>query len=175
MIEVQPHSTPTVEFFQDAFAALSRGDPGVLLSMFHSEVEWHLPGDPQTNPHAGIYIGPEAVEAFLRGLIDATDGTLEMPVHDVLATGYFRGGINGRHSVVLGRAEARRHGKVLSSSDVFVFHIREDPRVGAERLGLICWFPEDQYGADRFWSPEGGATLDATSVPRPECACRQDQ
>jgi len=173
MIGVQTHSTPTVEFFQDAFAALSRGDLGVFRSMFHSDVEWHLPGDPEQNPHAGIYLGPDAVEAFLRGLIDATDGTLEMPVHDVLATGYFQGGINGRHSVVLGRAEARRQGKVLSSSDVFVFHIRDDPAVRAERLGLICWFPEDQYNADHFWSPAGGES-DAASGSRPQCACQQD-
>jgi ketosteroid isomerase-like protein len=150
--ESTKHQELTVDFFKDAFAALSKGDLSVFQSMFHSDVEWHLPGNPEKNPHCAIYCGHDEVTGFLQGLIDASGGTLEMPVHDVLTHGVFRGGLNGRHSVVLARAEARRGDKVLSSSDVIVFHIREDPKVGAERLGLICWFPEDQYGADDFWS-----------------------
>ena len=142
----------SVEFFKDAFGALSKGDLSVFQSMFHTDVEWHLPGDPNKNRHCGIYRGNDEVTGFLTGLIDASADTLEMPVHDVLTHGYFRGGLNGRHSVVLARAEARRGAKVLSSSDVIVFHIREDAHFGAERLGLICWFPEDQYGADDFWA-----------------------
>lgn len=142
----------SVEFFKDAFGALSKGDLSVLSSMFHADIEWHLPGNSEKNPHAGIYRGFDDVTSFLHGLIEASDGTLEMPVHDVLTHGYFRGGLNGRHSVVIARAEARRLGRTLSSSDVIVFHIREDARFAAERLGLICWFPEDQYGADDFWS-----------------------
>jgi ketosteroid isomerase-like protein len=152
MLDQTQHTALTVEFFRDAFGALSRGDLSVFRSMFHQDVEWHLPGDPDKNKHCGIYRGADEVEGFLRGLIDASDGTLEMPVHDVLVRGVFEGGLNGRHSVVLARAEARRGEKVLSSSDVIVFHIREDPRFQAERLGLICWFPEDQYGADNFWA-----------------------
>jgi ketosteroid isomerase-like protein len=143
----------TVEYFRAAFGALSEGDLSVFRSMYHSEIEWHLPGNPDINPHCGIYKGADEVEGFLRGLITASGGTLEMPVHDVLVRGVFTGGLNGRHSVVLARAEARRGENVLSSSDVIVFHIREDPAAdGAERLGLICWFPEDQYGADKFWA-----------------------
>lgn len=143
-----------LDFFHDAFGALSDGDLSVFQSMFHTEIEWHLPGDPARNPHAGIYRGHDDVSGFLQGLMDASEGTLEMPVHDVLLRGYFEGGINGRHSVALARAEARRpRGKVLSSSDVIVFHIRPDEAAGgAERLGLTCWFPEDQYGTDAFWS-----------------------
>ncbi|MGE5828079.1 MAG: nuclear transport factor 2 family protein [Micromonosporaceae bacterium] len=152
MTQMRQHEELTVDFFKDAFGALSRGDLSVFRSMFHHDVEWHLPGDPKKNPHVGIYQGDDEVTAFLQGLIDASGGTLEMPVHDVLTHGYFRGGLNGRHSVVLARSEARRGAKALSSSDVIVFHIREDSRYAAERLGLICWFPEDQYGADDFWA-----------------------
>jgi ketosteroid isomerase-like protein len=152
MTDIRQHEALTVEFFRDAFAALSNGDLSVFRSMFHSDIEWHLPGDPKKNPHCGIYRGEEQVLGFLQGLIDASGSTLDMPVHDVLTHGVFQGGLNGRHSVVLARAEARREGRALSSSDVIVFHIREDARFGAERLGLICWFPEDQYGADDFWS-----------------------
>jgi ketosteroid isomerase-like protein len=171
MIDAEPHTEPTIEFFQDAFAALSRGDLTVFESLFHSDVEWHLPGNPEVNPHAAIYIGPEEVRSFLQRLIDATDGTLEIPVHDVLTTGYFRGGINGRHSVVLARAGAKRNGKELSSSDVIVFHIREDPRFGVERLGLICWFPEDQYSADKFWSETQDESSTQPLKSGPQCAC----
>ncbi len=143
----------SVEFFRAAFGALSKGDPSVIRSMYHHDIEWHLPGNPDINPHCGIYKGADEVESFLKGLIEASSGTLEMPVHDVLTRGVFEGGINGRHSVVIARAEARRGEKVLSSSDVIVFHIRPDADAdGAERLGLICWFPEDQYGADQFWA-----------------------
>jgi ketosteroid isomerase-like protein len=143
----------SVEYFRAAFEALSKGDLSVFRSMYHSEVEWHLPGNPDINSHCAIYKGADEVDSFLQGLIDASSGTLEMPVHDVLLRGVFEGGLNGRHSVVLARAEARRGEKVLSSSDVIVFHIRGDAAAGgAERLGLICWFPEDQYGADQFWA-----------------------
>ena len=139
---------PPESFFREAYEHVSKGDLSVLQSRFHEDVEWHLPGQ---SPLAGIFIGFDEVTAFLQRLIDRTDGTMRWLVHDVMSTpvdAQLRGQVlkNGTHSVVLGRIEARRGEKFLSSSDVFVYHIKDG------KLGLICWFPEDQYGADEFWA-----------------------
>lgn len=81
--------------------------------------------------------GREAIGALVGRLIDASGGTLQIDLHDVLA--------NDEHVVVLQTTRAEREGRRLKDNVVYVFHVADGKIAEA-------WFNGDPRVQDEFWS-----------------------
>ena len=126
---------PNVELLRKGYAAYSSGDIAVLNDLFADDVLWHIAGRSQI---AGDYKGRDAVFGFFGKLMELSDGTTAIDVHDILA--------NDEHGVALVTGTGTRNGKSFSGQDVHTFHFRD---------GKVVEFwdsPLDQYEADDFWS-----------------------
>lgn len=126
---------PNVELLRKGYAAYGSGDVEVLNQLFADDIVWHVAG---RGPLAGVYKGREQVFGFFGKLMELSDGTAKLEVHDVLA--------NDEHGVALVTGSATRNGETFTGPDVHTFHLRG---------GQVVEFwdaPLDQYAADEFWS-----------------------
>jgi len=94
----------------DAFAA---GDFDALRELLSDDVVWHAKG----TPFDGDYVGQDEVFGFFGRLYEATDGTMRIDVHDILA--------NEDHVTALCTTTATRNGITSSQQMVQVFHVRD--------------------------------------------------
>lgn len=125
---------PNESLVRDGYDAFSKGDLDALRELFADGVKWHVPG---RNQLAGDYEGQEAVFGLFAKLVQETEGTFKLEVHDILA--------NDEHAVVLANATAERGGRSLESRDAHVMHIVD---------GKVTEFwnqPSDQHAVDEFW------------------------
>lgn len=126
---------PNVELLRNGYAAYSSGDIEVLNNLFADDILWHVAG---RSPLGGDYKGRDQVFGFFGKLMELSDGTAKIEVHDLLA--------NGDHAVALVTGTATRNGTTFTGPDVHTFHVRD---------GKVVEFwdsPVDQYAADEFWS-----------------------
>jgi ketosteroid isomerase-like protein len=126
---------PNVELLRSGYNAYSTGDMDVLTRLFADEILWHVAG---RSPISGDYKGRDQVFGFFGKLMELSDGTAKIDVHDILA--------NDEHGVALVTGTATRGGRSFEGQDVHTFHIRN---------GQVVEFwdgPLDQYEADEFWS-----------------------
>jgi len=126
---------PNVELLRKGYAAYSSGDIEVLNDLFADDILWHVAG---RSPLAGDYKGRDQVFGFFGKLMELSDGTAKIEVHDLLA--------NDDHAVALVTGTATRNGASFTGQDVHTFHVRD---------GKVVEFwdsPVDQYAADEFWS-----------------------
>jgi ketosteroid isomerase-like protein len=126
---------PNVERLRKGYAAYSSGDMETITELFDENLLWHVAGRSQL---AGDYKGRDQVFGFFGKLMELSDGTSKIEVHDILA--------NDEHGVAIVTGTATRNGKSLSGQDVHTFHLRD---------GKVVEFwdsPLDQYEADEFWS-----------------------
>jgi uncharacterized protein len=126
---------PNVELLRKGYGAYSSGDVGVLNELFADDIQWHVAG---RNQLSGDYKGRDQVFGFFGKIMELSDGTSKLEVHDLLA--------NDEHGVALVTGSATRNGTSFTGHDVHTFHIRN---------GQVVEFwdsPLDQYGADEFWS-----------------------
>ena len=126
---------PNVELVRKGYDAYINGDMDFINEVFADDIVWHIAG---RSPLAGEYKGKEQVFAFFGKLMELTDGTSKLEVHDVLA--------NDEHGVALVTGSATRKGKSFSGPDVHVMHIKN---------GKIVEFwdsPLDQYESDEIFS-----------------------
>ena len=133
--EVAVADHPNVELLRKGYDAYSTGDIAVLNDLFADDILWHIAGRSQL---AGDYNGRDAVFGFFGKLMELSDGTSAIEVHDILA--------NDEHGVALVTGTGTRNGKSFSGQDVHTFHFRD---------GKVVEFwdsPLDQYEADEFWS-----------------------
>ena len=86
----------------------------------------------------GRYNGQDETFAFFGKLMELTDGTFTVGVHDLLAS--------DDHVVVLAKESASRNGTSLESDDVHVWHVADGRAV--EFWGIS----RDQHEVDEFWS-----------------------
>jgi len=127
---------PNEDLVREGFAAFGRGDLDALQSQFYAEdIRWHFPGK---SPFGGDFEGVAEVIKWLGRSFEASDGTIRLELHDVVA--------NDEHAVALFTARAERAGKHLEDNTVQVAHIRD----GKETE--VWFYPADQYATDEFWS-----------------------
>lgn len=126
---------PNLELLRRGYAAYDAGDMDTINELFHEDVVWHVAGH---SPNSGDYKGKEQVFGFFAKLMELSDGTSKVEVHDMLA--------NDEHGVVLVKESATRKGRSHEGQATHVFHLRD---------GKVTEFWDaqvDQYAADEFWS-----------------------
>ncbi len=106
-----------------------------ITKILGPDISWHISGH---NQISGTYNGQEETFAFFGKLMDLTNFTFGVAVHDVLAT--------DDHVVVLAKETGSRDGKNLDSDDVHVWHIADGRAV--EFWGIS----KDQHEVDEFWA-----------------------
>jgi uncharacterized protein len=114
--------------------AFSEGDMDTVREAFAEDAVWHLPG---RSPLAGDHEGPDAILGFIGRAVEMTEGTFQLELLDVMAS--------GEHGVQWQRITAERDGKSLDEVEAIVCRMRE---------GKIeeVWHRPDQYALDEFFS-----------------------
>jgi len=126
---------PNVELLRKGYAAYGQGDMDTINELFADDIQWHIAGRSQLS---GDYKGKEQVFGFFAKLMEISEGTSKLEIHDILA--------NDEHGVVLVTGSGTRKGKSFSSPDVHVLHMKN---------GKVTEFwdsPLDQYASDEFFS-----------------------
>jgi ketosteroid isomerase-like protein len=126
---------PNAQLLRKGYEAFSSGDLAVLEELFGDEIVWHEGG---RNPLSGEYTGKDQVFSLFGKLLELSEGTLKIEVHDVVA--------NDEHAVVLTTLSASRKGRSFSGTSVDVFHIRNGKAV--EFWDNVT----DRYGLDEVYN-----------------------
>ncbi len=123
------------ELIRRGYEAFSKGDMETIAKIFAQDIRWSVSGH---NQISGTYNGQDETFGFFGKLMEFTDGTFTVGVHDLLAS--------DDHVVVLVRESASRNGKSLESDDVHVWHLADEKAV--EFWGIS----KDQQEVDKFWA-----------------------
>jgi uncharacterized protein len=105
---------PNEEITRNGYAAFTKGDMDGVAALLAPEVVWHVLG---RNVLSGDYRGVEQTLRFLGRLVEVTEGTLRLEIHDVLA--------NDDHAVALVHLRADRAGRTYDANETHVTHIRD--------------------------------------------------
>ncbi len=123
------------ELIRSGYEAFSKGDMETISSLLAPDIRWTISG---RNVISGTYNGQEETFAFFGKLMELTDMTFSVDVHDLLAS--------DDHVVVLAKESASRNGKSLESDDVHVWHV-------ADGKAVEYWaISKDQHEVDEFWA-----------------------
>ena len=123
------------ELIRSGYEAFSKGDMETIARILAPDIRWTISG---RNVISGTYNGQDETFAFFGKLMELTDMTFSVAVHDLLAS--------DDHVVVLAKESASRNGKSLESDDVHVWHI-------ADGKAVEYWaISKDQYEVDEFWA-----------------------
>jgi uncharacterized protein len=125
-----------IQRLQRGYEAFGTGDMETVSDLLADDVVWHVGG---SSAISGDYKGKDAVFGFFGKLMQLTEGTFKIEVHDILA--------NDEHSVTLVRETAEKGGKKFDSKAVHITHIDSDGRT-KEFWG----FEENQAAADDFFA-----------------------
>jgi len=115
--------------------AFARGDAEQIRCVVTPDVVFHAGGHSQ---FAGDYRGIDTILAMFGRLVQATNGTLEVEVHDMLA--------NDQHGVILLREKAQRNGETLEFEVTDVHHFRDG------RISEIWSQPADERAFEEFFA-----------------------
>jgi uncharacterized protein len=123
------------ELIRSGYEAFSKGDMETISNVFSPDIRWNVSGH---NQISGSYNGQEETFGFFGRLMELTDGTFSLSIHDLLAS--------DDHVVVLAKESSTRNGKSLESDDVHVWHLADGKAV--EFWGIS----RDQGEVDAFWA-----------------------
>ncbi len=123
------------ELIRSGYEAFSKGDMETIATLLSPDIRWTISG---RNQISGTYNGQDETFAFFGKLMEGTDGTFKVEVHDFLAS--------DDHVVVLVKESASRNGKSLVSDDVHVWHVADGKAV--EYWGIS----RDQQEVNEFWA-----------------------
>ena len=123
------------DLIRQGYEAFATGNLDRIREIFDDQIEWRVHGH---SPLAGTYTGTDAVFGFFGKLLEVTDGTFQLDVHDVVA--------NDDHVIVLARGTARRGDKVLDQDSVHVWHIRDGRALAFEG------YDQDEAAGDEFFA-----------------------
>jgi ketosteroid isomerase-like protein len=116
--------------------AIARGDAETLHELICDKSVWRMYG---RSPLAGAYLGPDAILEFMARVGELADD-LRSDLIDVF--------VNDRGAVLRYAIHAVRGGKLLDTEHLFLIH------VAGGRITEGVFAPVDQYGYDRFFSPQ---------------------
>ena len=123
------------ELIRSGYEAFSKGDMETVAKLFAPDIRWNISGRSQIS---GTYTGQDEVFAFFGKLMELTENTFSVEIHDLLAS--------DDHVVVIVKESGTRNGNSISSDEVHVWHV-EDGRA-TEFWGI----PKDPYAVDEFWA-----------------------
>jgi uncharacterized protein len=123
------------ELLRALYDAFGRKDFQAIEGLLSDDVVVHQPG---RNPLSGDYRGKEAALGLIRSLGERSGGTLQIHVHDVVAS--------DEHAVALLRVTGQREGRELDLPVVQVWHVRDG------KLTELWIHPLDLYAIDEFWA-----------------------
>ncbi len=126
---------PNLELLRRGYAAYGAGDMDTIDELFADDVVWHIGG---RSALSGDYEGKEQVFGFFAKLLELSDGTSKVEVHDLLAS--------DDHGVAVVKESATRGGSSHEGNAVHVFHLRDG------RVTEFWDAQTDQYAADEFWA-----------------------
>ena len=122
------------ELVRTGYEAFSKGDMETVARLFAPDIRWNVSGRSQIS---GTYTGQDNVFGFFGKLMELTDNTFGLDIHDLLAS--------DDHVVVLVNESATRNGKSIESDEVHVWHI-------AGGKATEFWaIPKDTHKVDEFW------------------------
>ena len=124
-----------VQVARRGYEAFGKGDMATVNELMADDVVWHVGGNSSLS---GDYKGKDAVFGFFGKLMELSEGTFKLDVHDILA--------NDEHSVILVELTAKKGGKKLDSKAVHVTHTDSQGRIKE------FWsFDENQPATDEFF------------------------
>lgn len=122
---------------REGYEAFSAGDMDHLRSeLWAPDVVWRQAG---RSPLAGDYHGPDEILGFFGRMMEMTDGTFSVELHDVTAS--------DEHAVGLHRASATRDGRTYEANEILIAHFDDQ-----ERVTELWSTSMDPYTEDEFWS-----------------------
>lgn len=107
-------SNSNAESVRGAYEAFASGDIETVANFIAEDSVWHVSA---SGGLTGDYDGRDAVLGFLGRLMEETEGTFKVELHDVVA--------DDNHAVALVQTTATRNGKTLSSHQAAVYHMRD--------------------------------------------------
>jgi ketosteroid isomerase-like protein len=125
------------EAMRRGYEAFSKGDMDTLRNeLFTPDIVWHQSGRNQTS---GDFRGVDDVIGLFGKLVQLTEGTFRVEVHDMLAS--------EEHVVVLAQVHAQRAGKTLQNGQYsHVCHFRDG------KLSEAWIVNVDPYEGDDFFA-----------------------
>lgn len=106
---------PHEQLIRTRYELLGCRDFDGLARQLHPDVTWHVPG---RNPHAGVYVGREAVVAALRGVVEMSGGTSRVQPLALL--------VGDGHSAAVETGSAQLDGRSVEVRNVTLFRIEDD-------------------------------------------------
>jgi uncharacterized protein len=129
-------SQSNAELVRSGYEAFASGDIPAVLAIFADDISWTIPG---RSPISQTYTGHDEVLGFFGQLMERSNGTFGLDIHDVLD--------NGADKVALLVTEsAQRDGASLSDLGVHVWTVQDG------KATHFHAFSGDQYANDEFWS-----------------------
>ena len=122
---------PNAQVVLATYRAIETGDVDSVRDLVAEDVRWQLPGVPES-----LTRGREQALAFMRRLVEGSDGTYRIVPHDILA--------NDDHVVALEEHSCVMRGERMSGRSLVVHHVRDGRIVEA-------WvYPDDTQGSAEF-------------------------
>jgi ketosteroid isomerase-like protein len=131
--EADMGATENVARIRDGYTAFNRGDVEALVDLFADDLVWHFPG---TSKLAGEHVGRDASLAMLGAYGEASGGTLQANLIDVMAS--------DDHVAGWSKDTAATDGRTLDVSSLVVFTMRDGKVVEAHHHF------DDQASVDAF-------------------------
>lgn len=122
---------PNATLFREGYDAFNRGDMETLRRVFDPNIVWHVNG---RNRFAGDKRGIDATLGFFGELVQESNGTFKLDVHDVVA--------NDEHAVAIVSSAIQKDGRSIASKAAHIVHIKDG------RISESWFFDEDQYSFD---------------------------
>lgn len=124
------------ELLRSGYEAFAAGDVPAVLAIFSEDIAWHIPG---RNPLSGDYTGHDEVLGFFQALVERSNGTFAIDVHDILDNGEDK-------VVVLVTHNGQRNDKQMSVAAVHVWRVQDGKATSHQSIVA------DDYETDEFWS-----------------------
>ena len=122
------------DLLRRGYEAFASGDTDTVLSIFAADIAWHVGGSNQTS---GDYHGHQEVMGFFGKLMELSQGSFRLEIHDILA--------NDTHGAVLATAYGERDSQTLAAREVNIWHL-------SDGKATEFWaFAEDQTALDKFF------------------------
>jgi ketosteroid isomerase-like protein len=125
---------PNAELFRRGYQAFNAGDMDTVRAVFDPNIVWHSNG---RNRFSGDQKGIDNTLAFFMELIQASNGTFHLEVHDIVA--------NDTHAVALVTSTQEINGTKYEDLGSHVVHIKDG------KLTESWFFPWNPYQQDELF------------------------
>ena len=126
---------PNAKLLEKLYSDFSKGDLTAVLAACDDAITFQVAGKSKL---AGKYNKDTFVAGFVTKLMEISEGTLKLEVHDILAT--------DRHAVVLVSDFVTRKGEAIQLRTAHIWRF--------ENGRPVAWYeyPRDMYQYDAVWS-----------------------